>query len=255
MPFVDKFIGLAPVFVRLLGFFGIAPIFGGKRLPATFTVLLALTLTAALAPVVGGGGLSAETGTSALVTCIIGEALLGLLLGFMVQLVFSGFGLAGQITGLQLGFGIVTLFDPGSESQDSAFGQFYQLAAVLFLLLTDGHYMLIGALVRSFRAIPPGGIHWSEALGPILVTYSAKAIVLGVVIAAPVMAVMFLVNLGHGVLSRLFPQMNIFIVSMPVTIIVGFIVIISCLPLMGEMFGKGFSMSWEGIDAVLRALE
>jgi flagellar biosynthetic protein FliR len=161
---------------------------------------------------------------------VIRETLFGLALGLAMNLVFAGMQMASRIVGVQMGFGIGSVIDPITGAEFGTFDQFYALLVTLVFFSINGHFLVIQALAETVRAVPPGSFDpltiQLSAIAPI----AAGLMVTAVRIAMPVMAALFLADLGMGFVARTVPQMNVLIVGMPVKIVVGVIVLGAALP-------------------------
>ena len=160
---------------------------------------------------------------------------MGVVMGFVVLLLFVGIQFAGQLAGLQMGFGIVNVIDPQSSNHVSIMGQFLNVLAILLLLSLNGHHTILTGLVTSFETIPLGGVELKVGLMYKMITLTTQVFVIAIQISAPIMTALFLVTVALGVLARTVPQMNVFMVGFPVQITVGLGAFLVCLPLFGML--------------------
>jgi len=163
---------------------------------------------------------------------------MGVALGFAVLLLFVGIQFAGQLVGLQMGFGIVNVIDPQSSNQVSIIGQYLNILAVLILLTTNGHHMILKGLVSSFDVVPLGGVELKASVAAKMIVLTSQAFIVAVKIAAPILLSLFLVSVALGILARTVPQMNVFIVGFPVQIAVGLTALIVALPMFFVLLGR-----------------
>jgi len=188
---------------------------------------------------------------------IVRESLFGLLLGFLVALVFSTLYLAGQLIDVQMGFGAVTLFDPQTGDHVPMVAQFQNALAVLLFFLTDGHHALFAALGQSFLIVPLSGAVLSDRAIQHVFDLFVSMFVLSLRIALPVMAAVFLTDVALGIITRAVPQMNVFVIGFPVKIAVGLAIYLLALPaivsLLTSLVGPGGRLS-EGVGGVLPLL-
>ena len=164
----------------------------------------------------------------------------GLLIGFIPLLLFAGVQLGGEISGFQMGFGIVSVLDPLSESSISLIAQFDYIIAFLLFITMNGHLYLLEGVVKSFQILPLMGGSIPALLGESLIRMSSEMFVIGLKIAAPVLVAIMLANVGMGILARTMPQMNIFIVGFPVQIGIGLIILGMSIPVFAHVFEKAF---------------
>jgi flagellar biosynthetic protein FliR len=158
------------------------------------------------------------------------EMLIGFIIGYFFSLLFIGVQIGGSIVGYQIGLAIVNVYDPESGGEVSLVGEFWFLVAVLIFLAIDGHHSIISAFADSYRLIPVGVFNFAGSAGEFIIRFSAYSFVMAVKLAAPVIITLFLTEVALGVVARTAPQMNIFIVGLPLKIGVGFLVIATSLP-------------------------
>lgn len=249
----------AAVFLLMLtrcsGIFIIAPFFGSLNIPMTLRVAAAVTFAVVLFPVVDGlGAVAAPPSVLAFTASVLAELFIGWLIGFVAYVCFSAIQMAGKVMDMQVGFAVVNVLDPTSGQQIPLIGSFLYNLGIIVFLVTNGHHAIIAALVESFRAVPLLGMQPSLSLPMILVDFTNGIFVTGMKIAMPVTFAILLVNVALGILARTMPQMNIFVVGIPLQLMVGVGVLSMLLPfyvmfldvLFNEMYGK--------ISLALRAL-
>jgi flagellar biosynthetic protein FliR len=159
---------------------------------------------------------------ASLAVMLLGELILGLMLGLSVQFIFAGIQTGGEIMGFQMGFTMMTLADPSSGAQVSITSTVLHMVALILFLTLDGHLHLLRALADSFRLVPPGGIRMSDPLVGDMLALSGGMFSLAVKIAAPVIAALFMVELALAFMGRAAPQMNLLTLGFPAKIGVGF---------------------------------
>ncbi|MBK7770687.1 MAG: flagellar biosynthetic protein FliR [bacterium] len=201
------------------------PMLDVKAVPAIWRFGLAITLAAALAPAVAP---SVPPGAITLawrpfVTEAFRSLVIGMMLGFTLNLVFVAVRFAGDVAGMQIGFSIVNAFDPMTNSQISVISQFYHLMAVLLFFATGAHLMLVSAMFQSCLALPPfGGGDLTGGAWHLLREFST-VFALGLRIAAPIVIVLLLISAAMGVIVKTVPQLNVLVVGFPIKIGVGLI--------------------------------
>lgn len=232
-------------FCRILALIAASPFFGTRGVPNTIKIGLAFVLTVVVAPVLGP--MPAVQPASAYGLFILAQQIMiGVAMGLAIRVVFSAIEMAGHIMGLQMGLGFATFFDPQNSTQIPVMGQFIGLIAMLLFVATDGHLMVVSALVESFSVLPIGLHPFSSQGWHTLALWGSEVFRAGVLISLPVVAVLMMTNIALAVLTRAAPQLNIFVVGFPLTLAVGFIVISIALgyflPLFGGMFETGVQM-------------
>jgi flagellar biosynthetic protein FliR len=181
------------------------------------------------------------------VLVLMQELLVGAVLGLTARLTISALQVAGTVAANQMGLGFVTAVDPTQGQQGMLVGNFLAVLGVTLIFATDLHYLVIAALNDSYALFRPGEMPIMGDAANLLTGTVASAFRIGVQLAAPFLVFGLLFNLGLGVLSRLMPQMQVFFVGMPLSILVGFLILMLVL---GAMM-----MTFLGhVEGVLRAL-
>ncbi|WP_104166906.1 flagellar biosynthetic protein FliR [Arthrobacter sp. SX1312] len=204
--------------VRIVAFLVIAPPFSYKGIPARVKAMLAVGLALAVSPTVEAGY---ETGgTGQYIGALVLELVVGAALGFLVLVVFSAVQSAGSLIDLFGGFSLAQGFDPQSMVNGAQFARLFQLTALTLLFTSDGYQLIIGGLVRTFDALPLGGgldlAEPAEAL-----TGAVTGMFLAAVqIAGPLIVVLFLADVGLGLLTRVAPALNAFALGFPLKIFI-----------------------------------
>lgn len=204
------------VAVRMVAFLVVAPPFAHRGIPATVKVMLAMGLALAVNPRVE---VEAASSTAVYLGNLLGQIVIGLALGFLVALVFSAVQSAGAFIDLMGGFSLAQGFDPMSQVNGAQFARLYQLTAIVLLFVSDGYQLVIGGLVRTFDVLPIG-----EPIDLALVADAATTGLTGMFlatlqIAGPLVVVLFLADVGLGLLTRVAPALNAFALGFPLKIL------------------------------------
>ncbi len=219
---------------RTSAFVASAPFFGENIVPMKVRALLAGALAvclAAIAPPI-------EALPATLVDLVIlagGEALVGLAIGFLARLFVLAFEMAGEIVGIQMGFGIAAVLDPLGGHRASLIGRVFWLAGMMLFFTLGGHHLLLRGLAGSLAACPPGHPLPVDGAAAFLAKTSGEALAAPLKIGAPVVGILLLATMGLGILARTVPQMNVFVVGFPVKIAVGLAAIALSLPFFVEV--------------------
>ena len=222
-------------FLRILAVFTAAPVLSSRAFPVRAKIGLAFFVAFAAQPSLPDQAVISIMGPDAL-GAVVQQVGIGLAIGFTVRLVFAAFELAGQVVGFQMGLGFAAFFDPSSSAQSSAMGRFYaNLAALLFVVL-NGHLLLIMAVVHSFTTFPLDQNFLQAAATMQLHTLGAKLFSSAFWISLPVVAMLMFANLALGIVSRVAPQMNIYAIGFPVTLLVGLLGVAVTLPMLDQPF-------------------
>lgn len=251
---VHEFWSFLLLFARVTALCVTAPVFGHRTIPRPAKVALAGLFSLALLPLIAPKVSAAPTDMLSLIGGILAETVVGLCLGFLVTLLMSAFQMAGYYVDTQMGFGIINILNPFSEQQTSAMGQFlYQTALTLFLV-SGGHLLLLGTLASSYTAIAPGGAHFSGDLASAFTGIVGQLFVLAFRIAAPAAAVLMVVDVAFAIVARAVPQMNIFMVGMPIKVIVGLLTLALLLPVLAMVVGQMPGLMGTGLKALFQAM-
>lgn len=246
------------VFGRTSGLMVSAPFWGSRVVPTIVRIWVAAILSLAVYPGVKVAslpfGLEKAAGLTVtlfpLVLALAGEILLGLILGWMAQILFAGMRLAGQQIEMKMGLSLLQLVDPQEGGHRGVFSTFLELMAGLIFFTLNGHHLLIQALSSSYNVFPlAGGSFMSRALEGML--FSAGEIFsIGFRVSAPVLVGLLLSDLILGIMSRAVPQMNVFLVAMPFQFGFGLILLMLSLPAIVNFFVNQLSSFSYGPSAL-----
>jgi flagellar biosynthetic protein FliR len=242
------------VFVRMGALLLSMPIFGSSTIPVHSRLgLVAITsyLVYTVAPL---PAIDMEMSTWMFTLMLAGEVTVGLTIGFATQLVFTAVQVAGQTIGFQMGFAIVNVMDPVTNSQVSVTAQFQNVFALMIFLAISGHHWLIAASAMSFELIPVFGFTPSEGLVEMMVGLTRNVFIMAVKIGAPIMATLFLLNVALGLVARTVPQMNVFIVGFPLQIGVGLFMIGITAPIFAYLFKNSMLELYANIIVLMRLM-
>jgi len=225
LPFatLDQFVLFMLVLGRVSGILAATPMFGGKLVPNRIKAALAFALTLVLFPVLIPKLPHMPPDVISFGLLMIKEALIGISLGLLSQIIFAAVEFCGYIVSTQMGLSIALQFDPTLGMQVSALTVFQNLLAMLLFLSLGAHHIFFSAIVESYQLLPVGAWHMSGELLKFFTSTVSGIFVLGIKLAAPVMASLLAVTVILGVMARVFPQMNVFMVSMPLNIGLGFL--------------------------------
>lgn len=225
-----------------------APIFGAGSVP----VQLRVGLTGAIAALVcGWSDVAAPPAilSAAGLLDLAGEVLIGLMLGFVLQLAFAAPTIAAEVIGGAMGMSLATSVDPNSGAQSPALGQYYAIVLTLVFFATGSHLHWIALVVQSYADLPPGATWLGAERFAALAGFATAMFATAVVIALPVTLVLLIVQLVTGVLSRSAPALNLFALGLPAGVLAGLAALIVSAPLVAER------MAELSADAVAQARE
>ena len=206
-----------------------APVFGGRGMATTGRLALALALALFVAPIVAPDA-SLPPDIPGFVITMIGQGLIGLLLGWATGLVLYAFEAAGSAIDLASGFSVGALIDPLSGNHTALFARFTHLLFVTLLFATNAYQVLVAGFVRSFDAVPADTFPVLGSAGPAQAASAVGGLVVAALeIGAPVLGALFLTEVALGLAARFAPQANVFLLGLPLKVLVAFIAMGSAL--------------------------
>ena len=209
------------VLLRVSIFLLMFPIFSSAVFPATLKMGLAMVISLLFYSVVPVDLTRFPLDAISTGLLILAETMVGLTLGLCLRIFFGSVQLAGQVIGFQMGFAMINVVDPQSGANVSIMDQLgYWVCVVVFLML-NGHHIIISALINSFELVPVGVFVMQKILMVKLLDLAGGLFLLAVKIGAPVIAALFFVSVGFGLVSKFAPQMNVMIVAFPLKIVAG----------------------------------
>ncbi|WP_462332203.1 flagellar biosynthetic protein FliR [Schwartzia sp. (in: firmicutes)] len=260
MDFFDILQNHAAVFLlvvmRISGIFIMAPFLGSINIPQYVRVGTALVISIVMFPSV-----DAVSGTQPVPPTVIGYAALvlkelfvGWLIGFVAYVSFATIHMAGKVMDMQVGFSIVNVMDPTSGQQIPLIGSFLYNLSVIVFLVTNGHHVLLTALIRSFQSVPLQSMSADPSIAELITRFTVGIFTTGMQIALPVSFAILLTNVGLGILARTMPQLNIFVVGVPLQIVVGLFMLSIVVPFYVLFLDVLFNEVYGNISLVLRAV-
>lgn len=241
---------LLPMF-RIAALMMIVPVLGARVIPQRVRIAIAMVLTVIITPMLPPQNIT-DLPTAGLVVAIAEQIMIGLMMGFAVKLVFSAIETGGHLIGQTMGLGFAQMVDPNNGISIPIVSQFYTLLATLVFLVLNGHLLLITTLIDSFKVLPvlemrsQGDAVWQLLSSALWVFKSA------VLIALPVMTALLLVNIAFGVVMRAAPQLNIFVIGFPISLLLGFVLILWTLPGYLTQFSQMLDQAFILIATLLR---
>lgn len=244
----------ALVLARFSGLVVSAPVLGSANFPMMGKAGLSALAALIIVPAISGAGTPLPDSPIAFAMLAIGEIMVGLILGFIMTLVFASIQIAGQIIDLQTGFGMMNVFNPALETQFPVFGFFMFIVAVLYLLAINGHHLMIRALVSTYNHVPVGGFAAKPALLLELAGAGQGMFADGLILAAPLAAAMLLAYATLGLLSRVVPQIHLFVVGFPLTIAIGLLLMSLVIGVFLRAMDGLYDRMFHQVDALIRGM-
>jgi flagellar biosynthetic protein FliR len=219
------------VFARVSGIFSSAPMFSSRNIPARVRALTALSIALVAMPALLGKGLRPEAAQiGAYVLLVLGEFIVGVCIGLIMAVFFAIIQVAGQMLDTQVGFGIVNVVDPQSGTQIPLLGNFLQMLFVLVFFAADLHHIFLSALMESFDLLPIARMGFSPQTALFVLELFTNMFLAAFKLAMPMIIATLLVDVSMGMLARTMPQMNVFVVGIPLKLAVGIFMLSVFLP-------------------------
>jgi flagellar biosynthetic protein FliR len=247
-----QFETLLLVFVRTSTMLFVFPIFSAQQIPVlvriglaglvSFIIYRALPLAAPL-PDIG-----------ALTAAVVSQVVIGLIVGFVAYLVFMGVQFAGEIIDIQIGFAVANIISPQTQQQVTVIGELELTLATLVFLISNSHLLMLQGIGGSFHLVPLPYVSLDPSVAGNVVIFLEQSFLIVFQIAAPAAVALFVVNVALGLMARVAPQMNVFVVGFPLQIGVGLFMLAVSVPVLVAVAPQLFSDSARHMDAVMRGM-
>lgn len=212
------------VFIRVTSMIVVAPFFNGKEVPRRMKAMIALIFSFIIIGTVDYHSMEYQ-GEVGYTILVLQEGITGLLIGLGSQLAIYILNFAGHMIDMEIGFSMVQEMDPLTQVQSTVTSNLYSYVFMLLFLVSDMHYFIIDALFDSYQMIPIGGAHITGNLYTVMVTYITDYFIIGFRIILPIFTCILIINIVLGILAKIAPQMNMFVVGMQLKIMVGLVMI------------------------------
>lgn len=238
------------ILIRISAIFTFSPVFGRRNVPAMFKIGFSVMLSLILYNVFPAPSNQVFNLYAYVLSCLK-ELFIGLLIGYVTVLVFSVANIAGQLIDVQVGFGMVQLFSQEMGAQVSINANLMNIIMLICFFITNGHHALIRILANTFTTLPPGNFTINFDMAEVIVSVFCSCIVMGVQIAMPVIAATFITEMIMGILMRSVPQMNMFIIGIPIKVIIGLLLLVLISPMFVQMTEPLFNNMYDSINNLL----
>lgn len=212
---------LWPLF-RIMGFFMVAPIFGAQVVSSRVRLMLAVTMTMLVAPTLPALPVIDGISLQAMII-VFQQVLVGIAMGFMLQVFYQIFVITGQIIAMKMGLGFASMVDPSNGITVAVISQAYIVLVNLVFVVSNGHLVMIEMLAQSFDVIPVGFDGVSREALTLILQSGSWMFAASLLLALPAITALMIVNIAFGIMSRAAPQLNVFSLGFPVTLIVGLV--------------------------------
>jgi flagellar biosynthetic protein FliR len=239
------------VLIRVSAMLATAPIFSQKQIPRELRFGLGLLLALVVAQAVPT---IAPLGLDALLVGALCQLFVGLVFGFVAYLLFAGIQFAGEIIDTEVGFAMVNIINPLTSQSVTLIGEFQVALATLLYITLDAHHALIAGIGSSFRLLPLPYVAAPTLLYGDVMRFFTQALFIVFEIAGPIVVAVFLAHVMLGLMTRVAPQINVFVVGLPLQVAIGLIMLIVTMPLFGAVFPTLVQQSQDQIDTLLRVM-
>ncbi|NPC92589.1 flagellar type III secretion system protein FliR [Bacillus sp. WMMC1349] len=241
---IELFPAFLLVFVRITAFYVTVPLFSYRTIPAVHKIGFAFFLAIiSFSTIKNPPHLDVD---GMYMMLIMKEALVGLLLGLIAYIMISAIQIAGSFIDFQMGFAVANVIDPQTGAQTPLVGQFLHTMALLLMLSLNAHHLLLDGIYYSYQYIPIDHLGLSfgnEQFGDFIAKSFNSMFITAFQLSAPVVASLFLVDLALGIVARTVPQLNVFVVGLPLKIAVTFIMLVICMAVMFSMMQNVFEFA------------
>lgn len=218
------------IFVRMTGLFVIAPIFSRTNIPRNLKLGFSFMLALILVNTISSQNIVISN-IYEFAVLVLREFVVGITLGYVSYTIFTAIYVAGELIDMQIGFGVVNVIDPLSNIQVSITSNFYFILCMLVFLLSKGHHILIRALFSSYEYIPLGQAVFGTDLQNRVIEVFGGVFLVAFKITAPILAAIIIADVAMGIISKTIPQINVFVVGMPLKILLGLIILVLTMPM------------------------
>ncbi|MEA4921206.1 MAG: flagellar biosynthetic protein FliR [Clostridiaceae bacterium] len=243
----QNYIAFLLVFTRISGAILFNPFLGRKNIPAIVKVGLSLATAFLVSPTVDNVQSVGLYGVSFMAAAFF-ELVIGYMSGMLVGMITSFVVTAGEMSDTQLGLGMSKVYDPQSNVSMPVTGTIYNLMLTLIFFCMDGHLTLIRLIARSCEIFPPGSMKINTEVGSYIAIFFGSVLQMALKLALPVIAAEFIVEAGMGVLMRTVPQINVFVASLQLKLIIGLVLLILFLPTAAGIMGSSIDFMFEKLE-------
>ncbi|MDR0951771.1 MAG: flagellar biosynthetic protein FliR [Oscillospiraceae bacterium] len=239
--------------LRVGGLIFSSPIFGRTNIPRTAKIGLVACLSFLFFLVFPPSAPIEYSTLLGFFLLCAGELLLGIALAFITNMFFALIFVSGGLIDMQIGFGIVNVYDPQNRTQIPMTGNILNLVLLIIFFAVDGQHRLIEIIYLTIQRMPIGGLHLAPDIGIVALDVFARSFTLGVMVSLPVVASGLVLEFAFGLLVRTVPQMNVFVVGIPIKLFVGMIVLLFMLPVFVNFSNEIFSQMFIAIEDMFSA--
>ena len=222
--------------VRLLALIASAPIFGDQQTPVRVKIGLSVLMAILLAPTLDPMP-AVPVGSARGLLIIIQQIIIGSAMGFTIRLIFAAVELAGEFSGMIMGLGFASFYDPRNATNSAVISQWLGIIASLTFLTMNGHLMILSLVAESFHTLPVGQMMSAKSFYT-LAKWGENIFIFGLQISLPLLAALLITNLALGILTRAAQQLNLFAIGFPITLTIGFVILSISLPYLAPIMDR-----------------
>lgn len=231
---------------RILTMIASSPIFGNKQVATRVKIGFSVMLTIIIAPTIGVmPPVAIGSGPGLLI--MIQQIIIGVAMGFTMRLIFSAVEMAGELSGLQMGLGFASLYDPVNATHSAIVAQWLGMIAALAFLSMNGHLYMLSGLAESFQTLPIGNMMSNQGFYGVA-SWGGSIFAYALQISLPILAALLITNIALGILTRAAPQLNLFAVGFPITLAIGFFVLALSMPYFSPLLDR---LTQEGLSTMM----
>lgn len=239
---------------RVAGFTMTAAVFSTKGIPTVVKIGFVMTLSYLLYSIVPHSALI-ETTFMGLMLQVAFETIYGMALGFTTFLLFSAFQMAGNLIDFQAGLSMGATYDPTSQTSVSIFGKVYNWTGLMIFILLDAHHIAIRALAHTFTLIPAGSMHNIQMDATVVLKVFSGSFMSAFALSLPLVITLFMTDIVLGLIARTVPQINVFILGMPLKILVSVTLMIVLVPSLVQAMGPVVGDIPKYMDQLLKSIK
>lgn len=243
------------ILMRMSGFIFLNPVLGRKNIPSVAKTGLVLGLTVTVFSTAQAQGVTADVDAETSLIfgiVLVKELVIGGLLGFIMTLFDMVMTFAGTVIDFQIGISMAMVYDPQTGAQIALSGNILQIFYLLLFFAVDGHLALIKILVTSGDVVPYGAAFLSQGAAWMVLDIFAQCVVLAIRLAFPLIAFEFIMQIGVGILTKITPQINLFVLSIQLRLVVGFALLVLLVSPIGSYIGNIITMMMNTLEEALR---
>jgi flagellar biosynthesis protein FliR len=228
---IGEFISVFLIFVRIISMIMVLPVLGHEAIPNIAKIFLAFILAYITFLTINKTHIVIDVNVVSITLSVFKEILTGLIMGYILNFVFYGISYAGSLIGFEMGLTYSDVLNPMQDSHDNSIGQPIYYAAVMIFLVLNGHHHVISAVVASFNVIPIAKFTATEPVIQLITKYSALVFIVAFKISSPIIVSFLLVHIAEGIISRVVSNIQIFFISQPAKIALGFAFLAALAPI------------------------